>query len=91
MIKGINIVREALVNVQGEDAVISISHKLYGSQQIKCELDYILDDERIGFKAPNGQEIFMYRVNLVDCGTSNGIYFADDIMEINIKLNRAAK
>lgn len=86
-IKGINILEEAFHKSNGKDATISISHKLYGDQKIKCELDYILDDERIGFKAINGQEIFIYRKDLINYGTKDGIYFADNIMEIRIKMH----
>lgn len=71
--------------------MIGISHKLFGDQKIKCNLDYIFDDDRIGFKVKNGQEIFIYRVDLVDYGIKDGIYFADDIMKINIKLNRTVQ
>ena len=86
-IKGINILREAFHKSNGKDATISISHKLYGNQKIRCELDYIFDNERVGFKAINGQDIFIYRKDLIDYGTKDGIYFADDIMEIRIKLH----
>ena len=86
-IKGINILEEAFYKSNGRDAVVSISHKLYGNQKIKCELDYIFDNERIGFKAINGQEIFIYRGDLIDYGVNDGIYFADNVMEIRIKLN----
>ena len=85
--KGINILKEAFQKGSGKHATISISHKLYGNQKIKCDLDYIFDDERIGFKIINGQEIFIYRKDLVDYGTKDGIYFADDVMDIRIKLN----
>lgn len=87
MEKGINILEEALRENKGADAMISISHKLYGDQKIKCELDYILDAKRIGLRVKNGQELFVYRVELVDCGIKDGIYFADDVMKISIKLN----
>lgn len=86
-IKGINILEEVLSKNNGKDATISISHKLYGDQKIRCELDYIFDNERIGFKAINGQEIFIYRQDLINYGTKDGIYFADNVMEIRIKLN----
>lgn len=86
--KGISILEEVLRENKGVDAMISISHKLYGDQKIKCELDYIFDEERVGFRVNNGQEIFIYRVDLVDYGTKDGIYFADNVMEIRIKLNR---
>ena len=86
-IKGINILEEVFSKSNGKNATISISHKLYGNQKIRCELDYIFDNERIGFRPINGQEIFIYRKDLVDCGTKDGIYFADNVMEIRIKLN----
>ena len=83
--KGINMLEDKLREYQGGDAVISISHKLYGSQKLKVKLDYIWDKERIGFRA-NNQDIYMYKHNIVDYGTKDGIYFADDIMEIKIKM-----
>ena len=91
MKKGINILEETLRENKGRDAIISISHKLYGTQKVKCGLDYIFDSERIGFRVKNGQEIFIYKSNLVDYGIEDGIYFADNIMEIKIKLDRAVK
>ena len=91
MKKGINILEKTLRENKGVDACISISHKLYGPQKIKCELDYIFDNERIGFRVKNGQEIFIYKSDIVDYNIEDGIYFADNIMEINIKLNRAVK
>ena len=87
--KGINILEEILSKNKWADATISISHKLYGTQKIKCELDYIFDNERIGFRVKNGQEIFVYKSDIVDYGIKDGIYFADNIMEIKIKLNMA--
>ena len=89
--KGINILEEAFHANNGKDAIISISHKLYGSQKIGCNLDYIFDSERIGFRVKNGQEIFIYRSDVIDYGVKDGIYFADNIMEINIKLNMAVE
>lgn len=86
--KGINIIEETLKGYNGKDAIISISHKLYGGQKIRCKLDYIFDDSRIGFRVKNGQEIFVYKNEIVDYGTKDGIYFADELMKISIKLNR---
>jgi hypothetical protein len=85
--KGINILEESLSKSNGADATISISHKLYGEQKIKCEMECILDDERVGFRVKNGQEIFIYRSDIIGYGIKDGIYFADNIMEIRIKLN----
>lgn len=83
--KGISILEEKLREYQGKDAVISTFHKLYGEQKLKIQLDYIFDEERIGFKI-NEQEIFVYRDEVIDYGTKDGIYFADDVMEIRIKM-----
>lgn len=88
-IKGINILEKAFNENNGKDAMISISHVLYGDQKIKCKLDYIFDDKRIGLKAKTGQEIFIYRDDIVDYGIEDGIYFADDVMKIKIKLSKA--
>lgn len=82
MEKGIKI---ELEKYKGADVIIDIAHKLYGNQKIRCCLDYIFDEQRIGFKAKNGQEVFIYRVDLVDYGIKDGIYFADDVMKIYIK------
>lgn len=86
MEKGIYIIEEALKGHQGADATISISHKLFGNQKIKCKLDCILDGERIGARVMDEHELFIYRKDLVDCGIKDGIYFTDDLMEIKIKL-----
>ena len=86
--KGINIIEKELKEYNGKDAIISISHKLYGDQKLKLQLDYIVDKERIGVRVKNEQEIFIYKKHLVDYGIKDGIYFADDLMEIKIKLHR---
>lgn len=81
--KGMNILEEKLREYQGGDALISISHKLYGSQKLKVKLNYIWDKERIGFRA-NKQDIYINKDKLINYGTKDGIYFADDLMEIKI-------
>ena len=86
MEKGINVLKKELEKYKGVDVIIGIGHKLYGSQKIKCCLDYIFDEKRIGFRAKNDQEVFIYRVDLVDYGIKDGIYFADDVMKIDIKI-----
>lgn len=90
-IKGISILEEELKKYKEADVIIGICHSLYGNQKIRCNLDYIFDEKRIGFKTRNHQEIFIYRVDLADYGVRDGIYFADDVMKIDIKLNRAVK
>ena len=83
--KGINILEEKLREYKGEDATISISHKLYGDQKWQTKWDYIFDDQRIGFRM-NKQEIYVHRDEIVDYGVKDGIYFADDVMEIKITM-----
>ena len=86
--RDINTIEEILKKYNGEDVVINTSHKLYGAQKIKCKLDYIFDAERVGFRVNSGQNIFVHRNEIVDYGIKDGIYFADDLMEIKIKLNK---
>ena len=69
----------------GEDAVISISHKLYGNQKIQGELDCVIDENRIGFRAKNGQEIYIYRNEIVNFSAAEGLWFEDDIMRIDMQ------
>ena len=88
-IKGINKVEEALKKYNGADVLICTENKLYGCQKISCKLDAIFD-HRIGFRVKTGQEIFIYKENIVDFGIKDCIYFADELMEINIKLHNAA-
>ncbi len=86
--KGIETLKETLRKNRGVGAMISICHQLYGTQKVKCDLDYIFDTERIGVRIKSGQELFIYRNNLRDYGIKNGIYIADDMMKIEIQLNR---
>lgn len=86
-IKGIYNVEKALKRYNGENAIVSISHALYGDQKLKCKLDCIFDEQRVGFRIGN-QEIFVYRNEIVDCGIEGDIYFADDLMKIKIKLHK---
>lgn len=83
-IKGIN---ELLEKYNGKDATIRIFHKLFGTQKIELKLDYIFDKNRIGFRVGNGQEIFIYTNDIIYFGIGDGIYFADDLMRIDIKLH----
>ena len=77
---------KAMEKITGEDAEISIFHKLYGDQKLRSLFSPILN-ERIGFKIKE-QEIYVYRDNVKRISLNDGICFADDVMEIQIKLNR---
>ena len=79
--------KRELKKYEGEMATISISHKLYGEQKIKCELHWILDEQRVGIRVKGEHEIFIYRKDLLDYGIEDGmIYFADDLMKMDIKI-----
>lgn len=84
MVEGINIVEKALKKYNGRDVCINTFHKLYGGKQkIKCKLNYIFDNNRIGF-CINEQEIYIDRKRLTNFSVSDDICFADDVMEIRI-------
>ena len=84
--KGMNILEKVLREYSGKDAIISISHKLYGDQKLKVIFNLIWDEQRIGFVAKSGNEIFIYKTDLVDYGIKDGIYFADNLTKIDIKI-----
>ena len=85
-IKGVNILEEELKKHNGERAEIRISHKIFGEQKVNTKLNCIFDDKRIGFFIKRGQEIYCYIDQIKDFGIKDGIYFADDLMKIDIKL-----
>lgn len=85
-IKGVNILEEKLKECDGKDAEVRISHQLYGTQKINLKLNCILDEERIGFSV-KGQEIYIYKNDIRDFGIKGSIYFADNLMRIDIKLH----
>lgn len=74
---------EAMYAIKGEDVEISIFHKLYGSQKLRCEFNPILD-ERIGFNI-KGQCIYIDKNRITKIRLVEDIFFSDDIMEIMIK------
>lgn len=78
---------EAMETVKGDGAEISIVHKLYGDQKLKCDFFPIIND-KIGFNI-KGQEIYIKRDKIEKVCLKNGICFADDVMEIKIKLDKA--
>ena len=86
---GINILEKTLRENKGADVMVYISHCLYGDQKLKCKLDYIFNDEHIGL-CVGTQRIYIHKKNIINYGVEDGIYFADDVMEVRIKLNRAA-
>ena len=74
---------KAIERIRGEDAEISIFHKLYGEQKLKCKFNPIVN-EKIGFNI-KGQEIYIDREKIEKICLDNGICFADDVMTIEIK------
>lgn len=84
-IKGIDNLAKVLSEHTRDDAVISISHKLYGDQKIKCKMDCIVDENRIGFRVKSGQEIYLYKEEIKYIYVSNNVFFSDDVMQVNIQ------
>lgn len=84
--KGTEILEKFLKQNNGKSAVISTSHKLYGDQKIKCELDCIVDDERIGFRVKNGQELYMYKNEIESVSINDFVVFEDDVMRVSIQI-----
>ena len=85
-IKGIETLEQALRQNNGKSAVISTSHKLYGDQKIKCKLDLIIDEQRVGFRVKSGQEIYMYKNEIESVSIDGAIFFADDVMSVSIQV-----
>lgn len=75
---------KAMHEAKGEDATISIFHKLYGEQKLKCAFNPIVD-ERIGFNIKN-HDIYIEKDKITEFNLGDNIYFTDDIMEIIIKI-----
>jgi hypothetical protein len=83
--KGIKIFIDELKKLNGLNVLINIEHKLYGDQSIKCALRVLDDEERLGF-VTNGQEIYIYKNEICRFWGNDGLYyFADKIMQIEIK------
>lgn len=77
---------KAMQKIKGEDAEISIFHRLYGEQKLRSLFSPIVS-EKIGFNI-KGQEIYIDKDKIEKICLNNGIYFADDVMEIRVKLNK---
>lgn len=84
-IKGINELKNVLEKHNGEDAVLSISHKIYKDERIKCKPEYFEDDKRMGFRIKPGQEVYIYRNELQNWGIDDEIFLEDDVMKVSIR------
>lgn len=73
-----------LEGIEGENAVISISHKLYGEQKLQCIFNPIID-ERIGFNV-KGHEIYINKTDIIRVNIGNIVCFSDDLMKIRIEV-----
>lgn len=78
----------ALRENNGADVMVCISHTLYGDQKIKTKLRYVCNNEYVGI-AVGEQSIYIRKKDIVSYGVKDNIFFADDVMKINIKLNKA--
>lgn len=83
-IKGISELKNALELHNGKDAVISISHKLYGDQKIKCKLNFFADEKRVGIRIKSGQELYVRKDGLYVDVIDDHILLADDMVCMNI-------
>ena len=76
---------DELKKFNGTNVFIKIKHQLYGDQSIQCAFQIVDDEERLGFSV-NTQEIFIYKGHICNFGKNDGsYYFADDIMNIEIR------
>lgn len=75
----------AMQKLKGEDAEISISHKLYGDQKIRCKFSPVITNEYIGFHVKDHNiHRDINKIKNIELG--NNIFFSDDVMEIMIKI-----
>lgn len=81
---GIKELKKIFEQFNGEDAVINLSHRLYGDQKVRCKLNFFIDDNKVGVRVKNGQELYVYRQNLYVDVIENGILLADDMLRISI-------
>ena len=71
--------------LDGKRVNITITHILYGNQNIETYFKIIDDASRLGFKI-NDQEIYIEKEGLCNFGIIEGTYyFASDLMRIELK------
>ena len=72
-------------NIEGRRVNVSIAHKLYGNQTIRCNIQILDDESRLGFHI-NNQDIYINKTELCDFGITKGTYyFASKLMRIELK------
>ena len=71
-----------LYNLNGKTIQIVTTHKWFGKDEYKCELNLINDERRIGFKLLDS-EIYLLKDEVRFFGELGGIFcFRDNLMEI---------
>ena len=70
----------------GRDAVVSISHKLYGIEKVKCKLNFFVDEKRVGIRIKSGQELYVRKDGLYVDIIDDHILLADDMVHMNISV-----
>lgn len=71
-----------LYSLNGKKIKIVTTHKWFGRDEYRCELNLINDEKRIGFKIMNS-EIYLFKNEVSVFGEAGGtFYFQDDLMEI---------
>ena len=58
---------EELVGIEGKNVLISIGHKLYGDQNVKCAFQIVNSEEHLGFSI-NEQEIYIDKNKICNIG-----------------------
>lgn len=87
MIKyGIEELKNIFEKFSGKDAVICTSHQIFGDWKIRCKLIFFMDDQRLGVRVSEWNELYVYRDKLYIDVVDNYIMLADDMMRMEIAL-----
>lgn len=84
--KVIGELKNVLKLYNGRDAVVSISHKLYGIEKIKCKLNFFVDEKCVGIRIKSGQELYVRKNGLYVDVIDDHILLADDMVRMNISM-----
>jgi hypothetical protein len=76
---------KVLNGIEDKNVYISIGHKLYGDQNVKCAFHIINNEKHLGFSI-NGQEIYIEKDKVSNIEINkNWYYFSDEIMCLKIR------
>lgn len=87
MIKhGIEELKNVFEKFIGKDAVICTFHQIFGKWEIRCTFNFFMDDQRLGIRIREGDELYVYRDKLYIDVIDNHILLADDMLRMEIFL-----